>query len=75
MTVDVVLPRMSGWDLIQALREDPALKAIPALIVSVVADASQSALVGAEDRLTKPVNREALLAALRRHLPRSGRTT
>ena len=60
---------------IQALREDPALRVIPALIVSVVADAPESALVGAEDRLSKPVNREALLAALRRHLPRGGKAS
>jgi hypothetical protein len=73
VTVDVMMPQMSGWEVIQALREDPALRAIPALIVSVVADAPESALVGAEDRLSKPVNREALLAALRRHLPRGGK--
>jgi len=73
VTVDVVMPQMSGWDVIQALREDSALRAIPALIVSVVADAPEGTLVGAEDRLNKPVNQEALLAALRRHLPRGGK--
>ena len=73
VAVDIVMPQMSGWDVIKALREDPALKAIPALIVSVVADAPEGALVGAEDRLSKPVTQEALLAALRRHLPRGGK--
>jgi PAS domain S-box-containing protein len=73
VTVDVVMPLMSGWDVIQALREDPALRAIPALVVSVIADAPEGALVGTEDRLNKPINREALLAALRRHLPRGGK--
>jgi signal transduction histidine kinase len=73
VTVDVVMPQMSGWDVIQALREDPALRAVPALIVSVVADEPEGALVGPEDRLNKPVNQEALLAALRRHLPRRGK--
>jgi PAS domain S-box-containing protein len=73
ITVDVVMPQMSGWEVIKALREDPALKAIPALVVSVVADAPEAALIGAEDRLIKPINQEALLAALRRHLPRGGK--
>jgi PAS domain S-box-containing protein len=73
VTVDVMMPQMSGWDLIHALRADPALRTIPALIVSVIADSSPSTLVGAEDRLNKPVNPEALLAALRRHLPRGGK--
>lgn len=73
ITVDVVMPQMSGWEVIKALREDSGLRAIPALIVSVVADAPEGALVRAEDRLNKPVNQEALLAALRRHLPRGGK--
>jgi CheY-like chemotaxis protein len=75
ITVDVMMPQMSGWDVIRELRADPALHDVPALIVSVVAEEPGGDVAGADERLSKPVSRNALLAAVRRNLPGRGATT
>jgi CheY-like chemotaxis protein len=73
--VDLMMPQMSGWEVIRALREDRALRDVPALIVSVVAEEPGGDVAGADERLSKPVSRNELLAAVRRHLPGRGTTT
>jgi CheY-like chemotaxis protein len=74
VTVDLMMPQMSGWEVIRELRADPALRDVPALVVSVVAEEPGGDLAGADERLSKPVSRDALLAAVRRHLPGRGTT-
>jgi len=69
VTVDLVMPGVTGWDVVRELREDPALGGVSALVVSIAADDRSAARLPVEDRLTKPVSRQDLLAALRRALP------
>ena len=72
VTVDLVMPEVTGWDVVRALRADPVLVDVPALVVSIAADDRSAAQLSVEDRLTKPVSRHDLLAALRRHLHARG---
>ena len=68
ITVDLLMPRMDGASVIRALKADPQLRAIPLVVVSVVAEEHRGSILGAVDILEKPVAREDLLAALRRSL-------
>ena len=41
MTLDVLMPGMSGFDVVEAVRADPALRALPVIFVSVSSTLSQ----------------------------------
>jgi PAS domain S-box-containing protein len=63
--LDLLLPRISGYDVLRILQGDDALRATPVVIVSAVGTESRSALSGAAAILDKPVDRGALLSVLR----------
>jgi PAS domain S-box-containing protein len=71
ITVDLMMPELDGWEVIRALKADPALSNIPAVIVSIVAGESRGRILGAVEVLQKPVSRAELLAVLHRCLPRA----
>jgi CheY-like chemotaxis protein len=71
MTLDLVMPGLTGWEVLKQLKSDPDLRRIPVVIVSVVAGEGQGSLRGAVDLVTKPFEREDLLRVLWRHLGRS----
>lgn len=67
--VDLVLPRMNGIELVQALRADPAARATPILCISAqVSDqVHRRALgAGADEFLRKPYRRRDLWNAIER---------
>ncbi len=66
--LDLMMPVMDGWDFRRAQRKDPALAAIPVVVVSGVADVrEESALLEPDDYMVKPVRANALLAVVARH--------
>ena len=50
-----------------ALKADPPLAAIPVIMVSIVDDKSMGFALGASEYLTKPIDRDALVAALHKY--------
>ncbi|CAN5696069.1 hypothetical protein BH23GEM11_BH23GEM11_10010 [soil metagenome] len=72
ITLDLMMPGMSGWEMLRGLRDDPRIRNIPVVVVSLVADESGRPTLGAVDLLPKPFDREDLLPVLRRNLARSG---
>jgi CheY-like chemotaxis protein len=66
ITLDLELPGLEGWSLLSALKSDPELGEVP-VVVLVVAGDRVAAPLGAADYLTKPVDRDRLVAVLRRH--------
>jgi CheY-like chemotaxis protein len=71
MTLDLIMPGMTGWDVLKQLKANPDLRRIPVVVVSVVAGEGRGSLLGAVDLITKPFEREDLLRVLWRHLGRS----
>ena len=66
--LDVLLPGVDGWDVLRTLKADPELTEIPVLMITVVDDREVGLALGAADYLVKPVERGALIDALRRHV-------
>lgn len=64
ITLDVMMPGMDGWSVLQVLKADPQLAEIPVILVSMVDDQGKGYALGAEDYLTKPVDRERLTRVL-----------
>ncbi len=67
ITLDVLMPGMDGWAVLGALKADAELAGIPVIMLSVLDERHMGFALGAADYLTKPVDRERLLAALRKH--------
>jgi PAS domain S-box-containing protein len=67
--LDLLLPRISGYDVLRILQADERLRDTPVVIVSSVGTESRSALAGAAAILDKPVDRGKLFDVLRRFLP------
>jgi signal transduction histidine kinase/ActR/RegA family two-component response regulator len=66
VVLDILLPLVSGWDVLAALKRDPETAAIPVIVVSIVDERAKGLALGATDYLVKPVSRDHLLAALTR---------
>ena len=55
--LDLHMPVMDGWTVLEKLQSDPELKSIPTIVVSVDDDSRNCFKLGAEDFFTKPINR------------------
>ena len=64
--LDIQLPKLDGWTVLSTLKNDPALAAIPVVIISVEEDRSKGFSFGACEYLVKPIEPEKFLAAVRR---------
>lgn len=66
--LDVVMPEMSGYEVCQKMRENPATMMIPVIMVTAL-DPSEERVkgieAGADDFLTKPINQPELLARVK----------
>jgi CheY-like chemotaxis protein len=62
--LDLLLPRLDGWEVLQQLRLERRTRSIPILVVSVVDDQQLGLALGAADYFVKPVDRDALLDRL-----------
>ena len=61
-----------GWKILLQLKNNPSTALIPVLVVSVVDQPGVGATLGADAYLVKPVEKEDLLAAIRRCLGGKG---
>ncbi|WP_109124186.1 response regulator [Dyella sp. C11] len=58
--LDVMLPGMDGWTVIERLKENAATRHVPVHFISAVDEANRGRDLGAVGFLTKPVSREAI---------------
>jgi CheY-like chemotaxis protein len=62
--LDVMMPGIDGWELLQRLRTRRETEFIPVIICSVINDPELAFALGASQYVSKPVTREALRLAL-----------
>jgi signal transduction histidine kinase len=66
VVLDILLPGLDGWQVLESLKADAATAAIPVIVVSVLDERAKGLALGAAEYLVKPVSREELVEALAR---------
>jgi CheY-like chemotaxis protein len=69
--MDIEMPRMNGLEACRALKQNEATSRIPVILLTMRSEdrfVQEGRASGCSDFLTKPVNREKLVAALKAHL-------
>ena len=61
------MPGMDGWAVLTALKADAELADIPVIMLTIVDDKNLGYALGAADYLTKPVDRDRLVAILQKY--------
>jgi PAS domain S-box-containing protein len=63
--LDIQLPDLSGWEVLEKLKSDQRTQAIPVILVTVVDEPAHGLALGAADYIVKPLTRPRLHEALR----------
>ena len=66
ITLDVMMPSMDGWAVLSALKADPDTADIPVVMLTMVEDRPMGFALGANEYLTKPVQKSRVLEAVSR---------
>jgi CheY-like chemotaxis protein len=64
ITLDIMLPKMEGWEFLSLIKQIPALRGIPIVIISIVADLNKGLALGAAAVMQKPISRQELYDSL-----------
>ncbi|MCJ2093438.1 response regulator [Methylobacterium sp. J-072] len=67
--LDVEMPRMDGWAVLHAVRNDPDLAGTPVIMTSVVAEQGLGQALGATDYFVKPIDWDRLKGMMERYRP------
>jgi DNA-binding response OmpR family regulator len=66
--LDIMMPRLSGFEVCKQIRGNPATKDVAVLMVTALdqpSDIDRAVDVGTDDFLTKPINKQELLLRVR----------
>ncbi|GAB4513218.1 MAG: hypothetical protein Kow0047_24780 [Anaerolineae bacterium] len=64
IVLDIMMPEMHGWEVLQRLRNHPRTRDIPVVVCSIIDNPDLAYSLGASFFLRKPISRQALLDAL-----------
>lgn len=64
VTLDVMMPHCDGWSVLQSFQEDPVLRAIPVIMLSIVENKELGVSIGATDYIVKPFQKQQLVEKL-----------
>jgi len=65
ITLDIMMPHQDGWSALQLLKNDPELRSIPVIILSITDNKSLGYALGVTDYIIKPFDRRELLVKLK----------
>ncbi|MFQ5574333.1 MAG: response regulator [Terriglobia bacterium] len=67
ITLDIMLPKKDGWEVLHALKSDPKTRNIPVIVVSMIDEYDMGFALGAAEYLVKPVDKATLLGTLAKY--------
>jgi signal transduction histidine kinase/DNA-binding response OmpR family regulator len=69
ITLDLLMPDMDGWAVLEALKSQAATADIPVVIATISDEQRLGFTLGAADYLSKPLDRQRVVSTVARHLP------
>lgn len=69
ITLDVMMPDLDGWAVLNELKADPELQSIPVIMLTMIDNKQRGLALGAAEYLTKPVDRERLVQVVSAYRP------
>lgn len=72
IVLDLMLPRIDGWELLGRVRSNPVLRNIPVVVCTVLPQEDLALALGAATFIRKPITRQEFLAALDEQVGPSG---
>ncbi len=66
VTLDIMMPGIDGWRVLDTLKGDPDTRNIPVIVCSIIEDIEKGFNLGASDYLVKPILEDDLVNALDR---------
>jgi CheY-like chemotaxis protein len=60
ITLDVMMPDLNGWQLLNQLKASPATASIPVVMITVLSEPTTGYVLGADAYLIKPFKTEVL---------------
>jgi len=67
ITLDIILPKKNGFEVLRELKSLPETQDIPVIIISMTDNKELGLSLGAIDYLMKPINKEDLISKLTRY--------
>jgi CheY-like chemotaxis protein len=67
--LDVRLPNVNGWDILQKLKHDPQTASIPVILCTAVEDEERARELGTDMYLQKPFSTDQLLTCIQNLFP------
>jgi len=65
ITLDILMPEIDGWSTLRSLKADPDVQNIPVIMASILDEKNKGFSLGAADFLSKPIEKNYLLQAVR----------
>ncbi len=72
ITLDIMMPKKDGWQVLHDLKSNSATKSIPVILISIVDQKALGYRLGAEDYLVKPLQEDEILQSLQSIKRRGG---
>lgn len=69
VTLDVMMPKVDGWSVLGIMKSEPELEHVPVIMLTIVDDRNLGFSLGASEFMTKPIDRNRLIALLRKVAP------
>lgn len=66
VTLDIMMPGIDGWQVLDSLKADPETRNIPVIVCSIIEDLEKGFNLGASDYLVKPILEDDIVNALDR---------
>ncbi len=66
--LDVNLPHVSGWEVIEQLKDEPATARIPVIVYTASSDSSRAQTLGIADFIVKPTTPDVVIQAVKKAL-------
>ncbi len=69
VTLDVMMPKIDGWSVLGIMKSEPELEHIPVIMLTIVDDRTLGYSLGASEYMTKPIDRQRLIALIHKFAP------